>query len=169
MVLYDSGLAEGRRSTAVRGVLMPDVAIRVLLEGTGLVVFNAGKAFTIEPDARNGMEGFDVAKQPYLALVQRAVERLFCETPETRPGDYRAAVQFRIDPSGEVLSPALLSSTGDRQRDRMILELLNRLRIQRGPPPEMAQPISMIIAPRSPAQSGDCSFAETLSRQQVHP
>jgi hypothetical protein len=35
-VLYDGALAAGRRSNAVSGVLMPDVALRVLLEETGL-------------------------------------------------------------------------------------------------------------------------------------
>jgi hypothetical protein len=44
MVMYDSGLAKDRRSTAVQGLLAPDVAISVLLEGTGLVAFNAGGA-----------------------------------------------------------------------------------------------------------------------------
>jgi hypothetical protein len=172
MVLYDSGLAEERRSTAVSGVLMPDVAIRVLLEGTSLTVFNAGRAFAIEAgpsDRRGGTTTFDAATQPYLALVQKAIERTFCEKAETRPGRYRAALQFSIDTAGEVLSPELMGSTGDPQRDRIIVELLGRLRLQRGPPPGMTQPISMIIAPKPPAQSGDCASADNSQQQQARP
>jgi hypothetical protein len=167
MVLYDSALAEGRRSTAVTGTLVPDVAIRVLLEGTGLVVFNTGRAFAIEAapsDQQDATSAFGAAELPYLALVQRVIAQGFCERAETRPGGYRAALQFRIGTSGEVLSPELLSSTGDQSRDRMIVELLGRLRIGRGPPPGVAQPVSMIISPRPPAQSGDCSLAKSLSR-----
>jgi hypothetical protein len=170
MVLYDSDLAEGRRSTAVNGVLLPDVAIRVLLEGTGLVAFSAGKAFAVEPEAQpRGADVSGAVRQPYLALVQQAIERAFCDGTETRPGEYRAALQFRIGISGEVSSPELLSSTGDRQRDRAIVELLGRVRIPRGPPPEMAQPVSMIISPRPPAQSGDCGFPGKSPLSQARP
>jgi hypothetical protein len=172
MVLYDSNLAEGHRSTAVSGVLMPDVAIRTLLEGTGLVVFSAGRAFAIEAgpsDQQDGVVTSNAAEMSYLALVQQAVERSFCEKPETKPGEYRAAVQFRIGISGEILSPELLSSTGDQGRDSMIVELLTRLRIRRAPPAGMAQPVSMIISPRPPTQSGDCGFAGNPSLPQPKP
>jgi hypothetical protein len=119
MVLYDSNLAEGHRSTAVSGVLMPDVAIRTLLEGTGLVVFSAGRAFAIEAgpsDQQDGVVTSNAAEMSYLALVQQAVERSFCEKPETKPGEYRAAVQFRIGISGEILSQ-LNGRSGPRQYD----------------------------------------------------
>jgi hypothetical protein len=168
MVLYDSALADGRRSTAVGGKLMPDVALRVLLEGTGLVVFSSGRAFAIEAapaDQQDATTGLDAAELSYLALVQQAIEQGFCERAETRPGAYRAALQFRIGSSGEVLSPELLSSTGDQTRDRVIVELLGRLRVGREPPPRLAQPVSMIISPRPPAQSGDCSRARGISRE----
>jgi hypothetical protein len=163
MVLYDSHLAEERRSTAVSGELAPDVAIRVLLEGTGLAVFSAGRAFGIEvelSDPQSGTGDFKAADMPYLALVQRTIQRVFCEREKTKPGQYRAALQFRIGAAGEIMSPDLLSSTGDRQRDLMIVEALGRLRVPLNPPPGMAQPLSMIISPRPLAQSGDCGFSD---------
>ena len=172
-VLYDSELAAGRRSTAVRGVLMPDVALRVLLEGTGLTVFYTDNAFAIVPvpsnrrgnAPSNGLVRSD--HMPYLALVQAAIERAFCQQAETTPGQYRAALRFRLGTSGEVLSPQLLGSTGDRDRDRKIGELLGQLSIEQPPPPGMPQPVTMIVSPRAPAQSGDCRIKPRPSAQRV--
>lgn len=45
--IYDSELMGARRSTAVKGVLAPDVALRVLLEGTGLSEISTGNAFAV--------------------------------------------------------------------------------------------------------------------------
>jgi TonB family protein len=163
MVMYDSGLAKDRRSTAVQGLLAPDVAISVLLEGTGLVAFNAGKTFGLEEaglDQAGPPRSGDAADLAYLALVQRAVERSFCDRAQTRPGAYRAALQFRIGPSGDVSDARLLSSTGDQARDRVILEVLRGLRVSRVPPSRLAQPISMIISPRPLSVSRDCGSIE---------
>lgn len=176
MVMYDSVLPEGRRSTAVQGLLAPDVAINVLLEGTGLVAFNAGKTFGLaEAETQNGPPRSTGADElAYLALVQRTVARSFCDHPETKPGTYRAALQFRISPSGNVSNAQLLSSTGDQARDRAVLEVLGDLHISRTPPPRMAQPISMIISPRPPAPSQDCGSAEmpgseAMTRDRIVP
>jgi hypothetical protein len=163
-VLYDSDLASGRRSTAVSGVLMPDVALRVLLDGTGLAAYYAEKTFAIVPAPSNQQGSAAVLRQSgessFFANLQGAIERAFCEKAETKPGQYRAALQFRIGTSGEVLSPELLSSTGDPQRDRTIIDLLGRLRIQQPPPPGLAQPIRMIVSPRPQVQSGDCGLGQ---------
>lgn len=164
-VLYDGDLAAGRRSTAVTGVLMPDVALRVLLEGTGLTVLYTENAFAIvpAPSTRQDRPGPVRSNHlAFLALVQGTIERAFCQQAETMPGPYRVALQFRIGTSGEVLYPELLSSTGNPQRDRTIAELLRRLRVEQSPPPGMAQPFTMVISPRPPAQSGDCGVGQSL-------
>lgn len=172
-VLYDADLAAGRKSTSVNGVLMPDVALRVLLEGTGLTVFYTDNAFAIAPvpanGQRNGHLGGSVWSErvPYFALVQAAIEHAFCQEAETIPGQYRAAIRFRIGTSGEVLFPQLLGSTGDTGRDRTIAELLRHLSIERSPPPGMPQPLTMIVSPRAPAQSGDCRAEQNPPRPQA--
>lgn len=171
-VLYDSELAAGRRSTAVRGVLMPDVALRVLLEGTGLTVLYTDNAFAIVPgpsNRRNAPSSGSVRSDymPYLALVQGAIEHAFCRQAETMPGQYRAALRFRLGTSGEVLYPQLLGSTGDQYRDRKIGELLRQVSVEQSPPPGMPQPVIMIVSPRAPAQSGDCRIEPRPSAQQA--
>lgn len=165
-VFYDSELAAGRHSTVVRGMLMPDVALRVLLEGTGLTVFYTDNAFTIVPAPSNGggntpsIGSNRPDHMPYLALIQAAVERTFCRQVETAPGQYRAVLRFRLGTSGEVLSPQLLGSTGDRDRDRKVGELLANVSVGQSPPPGMPQPVTMIVAPRAPTLSGDCRFEQ---------
>lgn len=161
-VIFDSNLAAAYRSTAVNGVLAPDVALRVLLEGTGLTVLYAVKAFAIVPmpSKRQSDSASLVAHIPYLAVVQDNVERAFCRHPETMPGQYRLAVRFGIGAAGEVRNSQVLSSTGDLRRDMLIAGLLRGLSIDEPPPPGMPQPITMIISPRSPAQTGDCGSAE---------
>jgi hypothetical protein len=163
-VLYDSNLANGRLSTSVSGVLVPDVALRVLLEGTGLTAFYTENAFAIVPAPPGAQQPHGMVPSehlPYLAIVQAAIESAFCRQAETVPGHYRLALQFRIGTSGEVLYPQLLSSTGDRERDRTITELLRNLRIEQGPPPGMRQPLTMLVSPRPPSQSGDCRVGQS--------
>ena len=166
--LYDSDLAAGRRSTVVSGVLVPDVALRVLLEGTGLTVLYTENAFAVVPMSSNQQgNGRGLDHLPYLAIVQGRIERAFCQHPETMPGQYRVALRFRIGTSGEVLHPELLGKTGDLQRDGMIADLLRNLSIGRSPPPGMPQPVIMIVSPRPPALTGDCGVGESRSPQRA--
>jgi hypothetical protein len=156
--LYDSELATSRRSTAVKGLLMPDVALRVLLEGTGLTVLSTTNAFAIVPvpSTRQDNSKSLADHMPYLAIVQHDIERAFCRLPETMPGNYRVALRFDIGAAGNVLHPQLLSSTGDPRRDGLIADVLRDLSIEKAPPPGMSQPVTMIVTPRPPAQTGDC-------------
>jgi hypothetical protein len=171
-VLYDSELAIGRRSTAVSGTLMPDVALRILLEGTELNVEYSANAFAIVPAPmpHHGKEqaigSVRPSQLPYLAIVQGTIERAFCERADTAPGSYRVVLQFRIGTSGEILYPRLLGSTGEAERDRAIEDLLRRLHIPQPPPPGMPQPLTMVVSPRPPAQSGDCA-GQTSSAQRA--
>ena len=158
-VLYDSDLAAGRRSTAVSGVVLPDVALLVLLEGTGLDIVYSDGAFAISPTPpkpRVRAREFPFERSPYLALVQAAIERAFCRQGDTMPGAYRAVVRFQIGAGGEVLLPRLLGSSGNSARDRSITDLFSHLRIERSPPSDMPQPLTLIVSPRQPARSGDC-------------
>jgi hypothetical protein len=161
-VMYDSSLGVTRRSTALRGVLPADIALRVLLEGTGLTAVYSGSSFAVVPLATTRQtSGSEItAYTSYFALIQGNIERAFCRRPETMPGQYRLALQFGIGMSGEVLHPQLLASTGDLRRDAMITDLLHGLTIEQPPPPAMPQPVTLVVSPRSPNQTGDCRPAE---------
>ncbi len=155
-VVYDATLATGRRARAITGSMAPDVALRLLLEGTGLAaVYTATNAFTIEPAAaRPPVSVSDF--MPYLAAVQSSVEAAFCRSSLTMPGGYRIKFRFRIGPGGEVLQPQLLGSTDDGVRDQAIAGMLRALVIRQPPPPDMPQPVVMAVSPRPPSETGDC-------------
>lgn len=156
-VLYDSELAAGRRSTAVRGLLAVDVALRVLLEGTRLTVLYEKDVFSVVPAPAwqpSGQSGR--AYLPYFGLIQRSVEEAFCREAAMAPGSYRLAVQFRVGRSGEVFEPLLLSTTGSTERDRAIANLLRTVTMGERPPSGMPQPVTLVVAPRPPEQTGDC-------------
>ncbi|MGO4686260.1 STN domain-containing protein [Hyphomicrobium sp. 2TAF46] len=158
-VLYDAGLAAGRRSKAVRGILAADVALRVLLEGTGLTVLYTRDAFSVVPAPAWQPSGKDPGGQdylPYFGMIQRGIEEAFCREAVTVPGDYRLAVQFRVDGSGKVLQPQLLTTTGSSTRDTAIANLLQTVTIGSRPPRGMPQPVTLLVIPRAPQQTGDC-------------
>ena len=157
-VVYDATLAGGRRAQAVKGSMTPDMALQLLLEGTGLVaVYAAANAFTIVPAATApqtaSMRGF----MPYLAAVQSSVEEAFCRSALTAPGGYRIKFKFWIGHAGEVLQPQLLGSTDDSARDQAIAAVLRAVVIGRPPPPDMPQPVMMAVSPRPPSETGDCA------------
>jgi hypothetical protein len=103
----------------------------------------------------------DAVEQQYSGLVQSGINQALCAGLETRPGDYRLAISFRIGPSGEIMNLKLLGSTGDWQRDAAIIGMLRRPRSVGGPPPPaMAQPFTMIILPRSSGGVVDCPAPE---------
>ena len=72
------------------------------------------------------------------------------------PGGYRAAMRFVVDGSGRIANAFLLHTSGDRARDGAILETLRQVRIDRAPPPEMAQPLTMLILPRAQTPGLEC-------------
>ena len=162
-VLYDGQLAFGRRSVAVKGQFTPQTALRLLLTGSGLAVVYAGtNAFAViqPPPTAASLRAKDVrpatGRHPYFADIQAGIEEAFCRAVETRPGRYRVVLRFWIGPSGEILRPALLGSTGDLRLDRSITDRLTHAMINRPPPANMRQPITMVVSPRPPEETGDC-------------
>jgi hypothetical protein len=170
-VIYDGALASGRRSTAVEGAMAPDRALRLLLEGTGLVVvYSASRVFTVlpKPAAPTPRAVMIDDYMPYLAAVQSSVAAAFCGHPLTAPGDYRIKLRFWIAPTGKVLQSQLVGSTNDDRRDQAIIRLLDGLTIDR-PPPAMPQPVVMAIFPRSPAETGDCGGGNAVLQKAAAP
>jgi hypothetical protein len=171
-VIYDGALASGRRSTAVEGAMAPDQALRLLLEGTGLVVvYSASKVFTVVPKpAAPAARAVTIDDyMPYLAAVQSSIAAVFCRHPLTAPGEYRIEFRFWIDPTGKVSRSQLLGSTHDDRRDQAIVRLLDGLTIDRPPPSAMPQPVVMAISPRSPAETGDCAAGNSGLQKAAAP
>lgn len=152
--LFSSTLVAGRTSSAVRGHLAPLAALQALLQGTGLEAeeVSAGRvaALVLKPAgpsspapvaaSRAGQENYD-------SLIQARVWEALCAAPLTAQGGYRSLLRFRIDAAGRVQRAQLLGGSGDARRDLLLVEALERVRIGRAPPPQMPQPVIMLILP----------------------
>jgi hypothetical protein len=159
-VLYKAELAVDRQSARVKGYFTPEAALQVLLEGTGLLPhYMAADAFVLvvddHPLAPVNTAPPDVVRR-YYGRIQASLKQAFCADRNTRPGDYRVAVGFRIGPSGAVSHTELLGSTGDRDRDATIVKTIGGLVIGAPPPQGFAQPIILMVTPQSQAAVRDC-------------
>ncbi len=163
-VLYEAALAVGRHSDGVRGVLVPDVALKLLLAGTGLDFdYTTERAITLvpvkQPNIRAGAEAERLRHiaqfDRFLGGLQAGILSTLCRHPEARPGGFEVAMRFWVTGSGAIVSPLLLASTGKPMRDRAILGVLSRLSFNEPPPPEMPQPITMMLTGKASLRDGD--------------
>jgi hypothetical protein len=158
-VLYETSLTSGLNSAAVRGSLTPEAALQTLLADTGLVGRRTDvDAITIFPEKRNRAAGESpvVPDSRFLGALQASILKALCNRAETRPGNYRMALQLWIAPYGAIRRAALLSSTGNAQRDAVLMEVLHNVAIGVLPPAGMSQPVTLAIVPRSPLQPPEC-------------
>lgn len=172
VVLYNGNLTVGRTSAEVKGELSSVAALQRLLKGSGLVArYTADDAIVVvpaPPDPATARPPAAIAKaalanrsreeQDYLSLLQAGVSRALCSTMRTRPGDYRLAMKFWIGTAGKIINPILLDSTNDPDRDAAILDVMSRASIDEPPPPELAQPLTFVMLPRS-SGTANCARA----------
>ena len=165
-VFFDSSLVAGRTSTAVQGIYAPEAALRKLLDGTGLTL-DYGATGQAEAFVLRAADPMPAAPLPdnsadtqnyrdYDGLLQTRIWQAFCESPLAGPGDYRTALRFSIDAAGRIIEARLLHSTGERDRDSAVLTILQTIQLDEPPPPEMAQPIYMVILPRGAIPGVEC-------------
>jgi len=159
-VLYETRLTEGRRSVAVKGRLAPDVALRTLLAGSGLVARRIEVetfSITAAPRLEGTGQAMPVARdRPFVGALQARVIENLCRDVRTRPGEYRIAFELWIDTTGTVTRSTLIGSTGSTERDDALLQVLQGVAVRAAPPADLAQPVIMTIARRSPGEPGDC-------------
>ncbi|NVO17598.1 MAG: TonB family protein [Rhodoplanes sp.] len=163
-VVYNGNLAMGRRTTGVKGVFTPETALHILLDGTGLSPrYMADDAFVLVPTTAlpsnlptNTASPHVVAR--YYGRIQGALRQAFCFDAHTRPSDYRVAVSFWIAASGTVSRVEILGSTGDSDLDSAVDDKIRGLPIG-APPPGFAQPVTLVVAPRSQGAELDCETA----------
>jgi TonB family protein len=176
-LFVDAALTSGRRSAALHGVFAPEAGLLALIAGTGLTAFPIGdEGFTLVPLHDGQGEGGDEQAQPsqppkarrfaeYSAELQRDLTTTLCQHEETRPGSYRTLVRFWIDSSGSVTQAELLTSTGDRERDARLLSVLRNLTVSGSPPPDLPQPITLLLAPGAKPADDYCPPANPRSRR----
>lgn len=160
-VLYESALASGRQSTEVRGVYSQEAALRLLLSGTGLDFnYTELQAFTLVPATPNPQVGLkrQIADfNQFLGAVQTGVMAALCRRPETRPGPFAVAIQFRVGNSGRLENLTLLNSTGAAARDAAIAEALALVAFDDAPPADLPQPITMSLRAGPPSGRDECA------------
>lgn len=159
-VLFEAALAAGRRSAGVEGMLAPDDALLILLTGSGLVSRRTDvDAFTILPmsGAAAAIEASIPADAHFFGALQAGILDALCRREDTRPGTYRAALQFWIAPNGNVQRATLLASTGNPRRDAAVANVLATMGAYTFPPARMPQPVTMIVAPQSLAGGDECN------------
>jgi hypothetical protein len=171
-IVYNGTLVVDRRSTAVVGLYTPDIALRMLLEGTGLSPrYMAADAFVLEVAPRAvrpklpANEASPAVVAQYYGRIQSTLKAAFCNDDRTQPGDYRVAVSFWIGATGMVSDVALLGSTGEPVRDAKIDRTLRGLALGAPPPSGFAQPVTLVIAPWSAGMTQDCQAVGGRDRE----
>lgn len=157
-------------SAAVHGVYSPSDALRQLILGTGLKVrmITPGSAVVYKPEPKPvgmkqldelelaGVDRSNAAHMRYVGALQRGVLSLLCSLRVTQPGQYRLALQLKLDRHGKVLGHVLLGSTGDISRDRQIDHLLVGHAFRLGPPSELSATVVLLILPQPSDDSSYC-------------
>lgn len=155
--LYSASTTDGRMSAPVFGVYTPEVALRLLIESTDLVVyFTALDAYVLEPG--DVLPSLPVATdRKYDGLLQWKVRDALCSLLAVETEKVRVALQFHVDAKGRISRPFLLDTTGKRTRDQMILTALRQLDVGQVPL-NTSEPFFMLILPEAFMPGGDCAL-----------
>ncbi|MCC8965146.1 TonB family protein [Bradyrhizobium sp. Pear76] len=157
-VLYNSNLTAGLHASAVRGPMTADTALARLLAGSGLSARVLGEtSFVLYPAPATPQAPLPVPVNHYYARLQAGVRAALCADADARPGRYRIALQFWIDPAGNVERYARLGSAGSAAVDAGIDQALRRMQIDAPPPAGLAQPVTLVVVPQGPATTMACS------------
>ena len=148
---YRSDAVAGLQAASLKGDFSPDAALRILVDGTGLLVrYTAPDAFVID---RAETEQTDTVG--FFGALQKGVRAAFCRDALIRPGSYRVAIRFRVGGDGGIVAPALLDSSGESDRDSSILRALQNVRLPLVPVDQDAMFV-MLVLPESSATFSDC-------------
>lgn len=163
-ILFHGTMVAGRISSPLQGDYEPEVALHRLLAGTGLapVKVEAGPAdaYTLkaanprESDADSEAQGVDF---DYGGWVQARIWQALCADARTTPGRWRSLLRFRVDADGHVHGARMFNSTGTAVRDAAVIAALQRVRMERAPPPDMLQPLTMLIVPLAQGDAQPCA------------
>lgn len=166
-VVYESALANGRQSAEVKGAFTPEVALRMLLAGTGLSPhYMAADGFVLVPDPAAKSTVPPRVVTQYYGRIQAGLRQTFCADRRARSGGYRVAVGLWIGSSGAVTRSALLDSTGDSDLDATLDRAVRDMKIGEPPPAGFAQPVVMVI---TPDVIRDCLAENGISQTKVEP
>lgn len=163
-ILGDARQTTNARAPAVRGTMSPRSALFLLLEQANLAPEQlASGAFllsVVQPPAIR-LPG---DQQPYFAEIQRAFQNALCAEEMTARGRYRLALKFWIGPSGNVVRPVRLDTTGNDALDGSIDAVVSRIQIGKAPPADFGQPVALVISSGASNQAAVCATDSTPPR-----
>jgi hypothetical protein len=146
--------------------MTPGQALLTLLSGTPLAVEElAPETVALKRSEQAAQPKAVAADPPYFAVIQRAILRALCRVGKTAPGGYRLALRLQIGPAGLVSRWKLLDSTGDTDRDRALGAVLSALDIGEPPPPDLPQPVAVLVLPQASQDPIDCPAAAPAARR----
>lgn len=162
-MFVDTGLIARRRSAAVQGEFTREGALQGLLSGTGLAArFVGDQGFTLvspEPDAGMAQASSLMNQRVgvYSALLRAGLRKALCRYEQTRPGTYRFLGRLWIGALGTVSRVELITSTGSDIRDARLLATLRGMTIGEAPPPDLPQPVTVLLAADPLIAEGYCA------------
>jgi len=157
-------MVKGLVSSEVHGRYSPDDALHRLLAGTGLTAKRQDDGLSVSyflsrvaAPTSPSVGWATLANQPdYAGQIQARIWQVLCADPRTEPGSYRLVFRFEVDNAGHLADPHLYDSTGDAQRDAVVLAALQRVRVSPPPPSLRHQPMMMALLPRSTPSAMRC-------------
>lgn len=177
-ILYENGVVDGKRSTAVSGPHTPSTAIDTMLRGTGLLFrFTSTNAVLIFPpdrppdSAANAPDDtgsaprlmLDVLRvtappmigtpsrqrfEPFGRAVRDTINQRLQNDPRTSARAFRARLAVHLDDQGRIDRLDIVQTTGDPLLDRHIRLVLAGVQMPTLPPLDLPQPIWFDIAAR---------------------
>ena len=166
--LYPSDLPMGLYSASVQGRYSPHDALRQLLQGTGVVVEKLGDADggvyrlrRATPSPSTAGTGLSVSAGSarvtgYLSRLHASVMQALCRDARTAPGDYEAMFRVAVDARGRAAQASLVGSSGDAQRDAVLLATLRQVRTSSPPPASANVPYLFTLRPAAPGTPLPC-------------
>lgn len=165
---YNAAFAEGRRSAAVTGKLAPTIALQMLLQGTGLVPRMTGPSSVIlvpipseaaiprGPVAVAGSGRFE----SYFAMVQARISETLCHNRAADPESTKTFLRVWLAASGKIDQVEVLGAGGNEASNRSLSDAVQGLAIGT-PPPDMPQPVTLVVFPSSAARQ-ECRSSDAL-------
>ncbi|UGV26746.1 hypothetical protein E0H22_14295 [Rhodopseudomonas boonkerdii] len=161
-VFYDSTLVAGLHSLAVRGVLSPEVALRGLLAGTGLMPRSTGpRSFMLV--SSSSIRLASTTDQAYFAMLQKELSRALCGRAEIRPRDVDLLLKVWIMQSGAIGRAQLFDMVTGAPGSASVDGILHGLSLE-APPAGMPQPVSIVILAPPPGAPARCGHAAAGAR-----
>jgi hypothetical protein len=166
-VLYDTRVAIGKSSRAVRGMLLPSDALMSMLAGTDLTAkYISGNVFILlaAPQTGRGIySDMPVSHRAYYGLIQRTLLDVLCRSPETQPGRYRVVLLLWLRGDGGIDHLQRLGSIGSHAADQHADAAIGAVRFVEPPPPDFAQPVLLVILPQASGRTPGCAGELSLT------